>query len=84
MNIFPSGDLQVPRNGCRALNGLEAIESRMKNSQSLQSLEAATLHSMRNVVEISGELGSSMRQRYGSHVDLALGRYQQVEEIRWR
>ena len=66
----------------------------MKNSQSLQSLEAATLHSMRNVVEISGELGSSMRQRYGSHVDLALGRYQQVEdegrdeggsqEIRWR
>ena len=80
VSITPSGDSQVPRNGCRALTGLEAIGSRMKNSRSLQSLETATLHSMRNVVERSEELGSNLRQKYGSHVDIALGRYQQVEE----
>ena len=67
----------------------------MKQSRSLQSLEAATLHSMRNVVERSGELVSNLRQRYGSHVDIALKRYRQVveeeerdaggsQEIRWR
>ena len=45
-------------------------------------------------MERSGELGSNMRQRYGSHVDIAKGKYQQMEGeendgdgnqgVRWR
>ena len=45
-------------------------------------------------MERSEELGSNMRQRYGSHVDIARGKYQQMGEeendrdgnqgVRWR
>ena len=90
----PNGEAQTPRNGYGALRNLEAVGSRIKSSRSLQSLETATVDSLRNVVEKTGGLGSNMRLRYGSHVDVAMGKYEQLddgkddvavsEELRWR
>ena len=63
----------------------------MKNSRSLQNLETVTVDSLRNVVERTEGLGNTVRQRYGSHVNVARGKYEQLddqennaEELRWR
>ena len=66
----------------------------MLSSRSLQSLETTTADSLRTVVERTGGLGTAMRTRYGSQVDVAMGRYQQLgegeeevvncQEERWR
>ena len=63
----------------------------MKNSRSLQNLETVTVDSLRNVVERTGGLGNTVRQRYVSHVSVARGKYEQLddqendaEELRWR
>ena len=95
VNNSPNGDDQSSKNGYNALRELEAVGSRMKNSRSLQNLESATFDSLRNVVEKTGGLGSNIRQRYGSHVDVAFGKYEQLgdsdlddcrgsQELRWR
>jgi hypothetical protein len=90
----PNGEAQTPRNGYGAMRGLEAVGSRMKNSKSLQNLETATVDSLRTVVERTGGLGTNVRHRYGSHVDVARGKYEQLDdtendaegsqELRWR
>ena len=86
----PSGDDQTSRNGYGALRGMEALGSRMKNSRSLQNLEAATFDSLRNaVVRVEG-LGDNIKQRYGSQLDMACGKYEHLDEeggrqgLRWR
>ena len=52
----------------------------MLSSRSLQSLETAAADSLRTVVERTGGLGTAVRMRYGSQVDVAMGRYQQLVE----
>ena len=94
INNSPNGDDQTAKNGYSALRELEAVGSRMKNSRSLQNLETATFESLRNVAEKTGGLGSNIRQRYGSHVDVAFGKYEQLGDsdldgrgsraLRWR
>ena len=83
-----------PNGGYSALRNLEAVGSRMKNSKSLQNLESATIESLRNVVEKTEGYGSNIRQKYGSHVDVARGKYEQLDDsdndaegwqkLRWR
>ena len=85
----PNGEAKTPKNGYSALRELEAVGSRLKNSRSLQSLETATMDRVRSVAERTGGLGSNIRMRYGSQVDLAFGKYQHLEEggspgLRWR
>jgi len=80
VNTSPNGESQSPRNGLSALRNLEAVGSRMKNSRSLQNLETATLDSLRSVVERTGDLGFTARQRYGSHVDIVRGKYEQLDD----
>eukprot|EP00092_Neocalanus_flemingeri_P011362 GFUD01012243.1.p1 GENE.GFUD01012243.1~~GFUD01012243.1.p1 ORF type:complete len:186 (+),score=63.33 GFUD01012243.1:131-688(+) len=94
VNSSPNGESHTPSAGYGALRSLEAVGSRIKSSRSLQSLETATVDNLRTVVERTGGLGTNMRLRYGSHVDVAMGKYEQLgnvkdedgvsEELRWR
>ena len=59
---------------------MEALGSRMKNSRSLQNLEAATFDSLRNAVERAEGLGNNVKQRYGSQLDMARGKYEHLDE----
>ena len=52
---------------------MEAVGARMKNSRSLQNLEAATFDRFRNAVERAEWLGNNVKQRYGSQLDMARG-----------
>ena len=45
-----------------------------------RSLKKVTVHSLRNVVERTGGFGKTVRPRYGSHVDVARGRYQELDD----
>ena len=60
----------------KALHGLEAMKASMEISRSLKKL---TVHSLINVAERTG-FRKTLRPSYGSHVNVARGRNQELDD----
>ena len=65
----------------RPAHRLEALGSKIKNSRSLQSLEVATMDSVRQLVDTATNMGGSMVRVYGSRVELQnRGKYDKFKD----
>ena len=62
-----------------AIRSLESMGARIKSSKSLQSLELATADSLRSVKERTSGLSENMRRRYGSQMNVAMGKYEPLD-----
>ena len=71
----PNGDTGVSG----AIRSLESMGARIKSSKSLQSLELATADSLRSVKERTSGLSENMRRRYGSQMNVAMGKYEPLD-----
>jgi len=53
--------------------------ARIKSSRSLQSLELVTADSLRSVKERTSGLSENVKRRYGSQLNVAMGRYEPLD-----
>ena len=62
-----------------AIRSLESMGARIKSSRSLQSLELVTADSLRSVKERTSGLSENVKRRYGSQLNVAMGRYEPLD-----
>ena len=69
-----------PQNGCGPLQSIGIFGARIKSSTSLQNLEISTKDNLRQVVDRTTNMGENMMHKYGSRLNMNMGKYDKLTQ----